>query len=91
MVTASHNPIDYNGMKLVREGSRPISGDSGLGDIRRLAEYGEFQAGARQGTITEDLGKGDLHQPSAFVFQHITDEAASHCCQRRQRKRRTDY
>src|SRR5262245_59386169 len=33
MVTASHNPQDYNGMKLVREGSRPISGDSGLKDI----------------------------------------------------------
>jgi len=57
MVTASHNPIDYNGMKLVREGSRPISGDSGLGDIRRLAEHGEFQASARRGTITEDFGK----------------------------------
>ncbi len=34
MVTASHNPIDYNGMKLVREGARPISGDSGLSSIR---------------------------------------------------------
>ena len=33
MVTASHNPKDYNGMKLVREQGRPISGDSGLGDI----------------------------------------------------------
>ena len=30
MVTASHNPMDYNGMKFVREESRPISGDSGL-------------------------------------------------------------
>ncbi|WP_080243012.1 colanic acid biosynthesis phosphomannomutase CpsG [Salmonella enterica] len=29
-VTASHNPMDYNGMKLVREGARPISGDTGL-------------------------------------------------------------
>jgi phosphomannomutase/phosphomannomutase/phosphoglucomutase len=38
MVTASHNPADYNGMKLVREQSKPISGDSGLSDIRRLAE-----------------------------------------------------
>jgi phosphomannomutase len=38
MVTASHNPADYNGMKLVREGSRPISGDTGLLDIRRRAE-----------------------------------------------------
>jgi len=34
MVTASHNPMDYNGMKLVREGARPISGDSGLFQIR---------------------------------------------------------
>ncbi|MBW9461110.1 phosphomannomutase CpsG [Kluyvera sp. EC_51] len=41
-VTASHNPIDYNGMKLVREGARPISGDSGLQDIQRLAEINEF-------------------------------------------------
>ncbi|MBN2426845.1 MAG: phosphomannomutase [Deltaproteobacteria bacterium] len=38
MVTASHNPADYNGMKLVREGARPISGDSGLKDIQKLAE-----------------------------------------------------
>ncbi len=36
MVTASHNPADYNGMKLVREQSRPISGDTGLKDIERL-------------------------------------------------------
>lgn len=33
-VTASHNPIDYNGMKLVRENARPISGDTGLMDIK---------------------------------------------------------
>lgn len=33
MVTASHNPMDYNGMKLVREGSRPIGSDSGLAEI----------------------------------------------------------
>lgn len=38
MVTASHNPMDYNGMKLVREGSRPISGDTGLRDIGALVE-----------------------------------------------------
>ena len=33
MVTASHNPPDYNGMKFVREGSRPISGDNGLQEL----------------------------------------------------------
>lgn len=37
-VTASHNPIDYNGMKLVKEGSRPVSGDTGLFDVQALAE-----------------------------------------------------
>ena len=42
MVTASHNPADWNGMKLVREGSRPISGDTGLNEIRALAESGRF-------------------------------------------------
>jgi len=49
MVTASHNPPDYNGMKFVREGSRPISGDNGLQDIRRIAEAGRFPAPARVG------------------------------------------
>ncbi len=37
MVTASHNPADYNGMKLVLRGARPVSGDTGLRDIARKA------------------------------------------------------
>lgn len=41
-VTASHNPLNYNGMKLVRENSRPISGDTGLRYIQRLAEENAF-------------------------------------------------
>ncbi len=49
IVTASHNPADYNGLKLVREQSKPISGDSGLPAIRALAEAGEFQRPARDG------------------------------------------
>jgi phosphomannomutase len=49
MVTASHNPPDYNGMKFVREGSRPISGDTGLKDIRAIAEAGEFSKALRVG------------------------------------------
>ena len=43
VVTASHNPIDYNGMKLVKRGSQPISGDTGLLDIKALAESGDFK------------------------------------------------
>ena len=38
MVTASHNPADYNGLKLVREEARPISADTGLAEIARLTE-----------------------------------------------------
>jgi phosphomannomutase len=41
-VTASHNPKDYNGMKFVREGAKPISGDTGLLDIKALAEKNSF-------------------------------------------------
>jgi phosphomannomutase len=54
MVTASHNPVDYNGLKLVRAGSRPISGDSGLGEIEAAviagrARGGELEAAPLQG------------------------------------------
>jgi phosphomannomutase len=68
MVTASHNPADYNGMKLVREESRPISGDTGLHDIRQLAEIGEFAAPARCGTIS-----GYEHRPAYIkhLFSYI--------------------
>jgi len=51
-VTASHNPMDYNGMKLVRRDSRPISGDTGLRDIQQLAEINKFLPveGCKRGT-----------------------------------------
>jgi phosphomannomutase len=49
MITASHNPPDYNGMKFVREQSKPISGDNGLAEIRALAERGEFESPKRRG------------------------------------------
>ena len=42
-VTASHNPIDYNGMKLVRANSRPVSSDTGLLEIKALAEANKFK------------------------------------------------
>jgi len=56
MVTASHNPPEYNGMKFVREESRPISGDSGLHEIERLAAAPELppSPGARGGRRATD-------------------------------------
>lgn len=65
MVTASHNPIDYNGMKLVREGSRPISGDTGLRDIERMVEENAFGAPvATRGGVVRD------HDKTAYI-QHL--------------------
>ena len=49
MVTASHNPRDYNGMKLVKAEARPISGDTGLLEIKALIESGQFTPASRQG------------------------------------------
>ncbi len=53
MVTASHNPPDYNGLKFVREQSRPISGDTGLQDMRKLTESATFTKAAKPGTRRE--------------------------------------
>jgi phosphomannomutase len=51
MVTASHNPPDYNGMKFVREEARPISADTGLKEMRALIEGGRLPGkAAREGS-----------------------------------------
>ncbi|ELA09087.1 phosphomannomutase [Moraxella macacae 0408225] len=55
-ITASHNPIDFNGMKLVREHSKPISSQTGLADIQRLAESGEFNS-PKRGNYTLNTDK----------------------------------
>ena len=52
-VTASHNPMDYNGMKLVKKNAQPISGDTGLLDIKALAETEAFTPITHKGTLTE--------------------------------------
>lgn len=49
-ITASHNPMDYNGMKLVRENARPIGADSGLNEIQALAESENFNDVQVKGT-----------------------------------------
>ena len=57
MVTASHNPMDYNGMKLVREDARPVSGDTGLSNIEALAESADFAPSSRVGSVRVDNDK----------------------------------
>jgi phosphomannomutase len=51
MVTASHNPPDYNGMKFVREQSRPISGDTGLQEIKKIGDADQYSTPAHKGTL----------------------------------------
>lgn len=59
MITASHNPPEYNGMKLVRDGARPISSETGLKDIERLVLNDQFidsdKKGAEQGEDVASL------------------------------------
>lgn len=58
MVTASHNPMDYNGMKLVRHEARPISGDTGLFTIRDAVEAGAPALPEPSGSIHSAPDKG---------------------------------
>jgi len=59
MCTASHNPKDYTGAKLVREGALALSGDSGIGELREIVTSGEpgDPANPAGGYTTEDVGE----------------------------------
>jgi phosphomannomutase len=69
MVTASHNPPDYNGMKLVREEARPISADTGLKEMRARIESGRLPPrAARAGTDRAlDIGAKYLEHLLGYV------------------------
>jgi phosphomannomutase len=59
MITASHNPAKYNGIKLCRAGARPVGAETGLVELRALAEGGVPAAQGAPGTITaRDLLSG---------------------------------
>ena len=59
MITASHNPAKYNGIKLCRAGARPVGAETGLVELRAMAEDGVPAAQGAPGTITaRDLLSG---------------------------------
>ena len=51
MLTASHNPKQYNGLKFCMPGARPVGEDSGLRDLRELVERGDASPVAERGTV----------------------------------------
>lgn len=63
-ISASHNPREYNGMKLVREEAIPISGDTGIQDMRKIAEEGKKIESETKGRVTK---------------QNIMDGYVDHC------------
>ena len=67
MVTASHNPADYNGLKLVREQARPISADTGLLDIKRLAEREERKAAGSGSRTQADVFESYISSMLSYV------------------------
>jgi phosphomannomutase len=72
MLTASHNPAQYNGMKLCLAGARPIGLDTGLADIKAMVAAGVPAADGPAGTVTtQDL----LHDFGAHVRSFVADGA----------------
>jgi phosphomannomutase len=67
-VTASHNPLDYNGMKPVREHSKPISSDTGLLEIKAMAEANNF-------SVVNESARGSIKQVSILepYLDHLLD------------------
>ena len=72
MVTASHNPMDYNGMKLVREEAKPISGDTGLFTIRDRALAMDEPDGPLRGELREETDKAAYIEHLLGYVHHDT-------------------
>jgi phosphomannomutase len=58
-VTASHNPREWAGFKLLRRGALALSGDSGIPDVQREAESGDFSAPSAPGEVSQ----ADIYEP----------------------------
>ena len=73
MFTASHNPAQYNGIKLCRSGAAPMSSDTGLREVRRLAEQGVSEHEGPRGSVTER----DLLADYAAYLRSLVDLSGS--------------
>ena len=71
-VTASHNPGQYNGFKLTKANAVPMSGETGIYDIRNLVEKGEFENPAEKGKIEERSDVLEAYVSNATRFVDVT-------------------
>jgi len=72
MLTASHNPKNYNGLKFCMPGARPVGEDSGLREIRAIVERGDIPPAATKGTVSQR----DLLAPYTEHVLSFVDVAA---------------
>jgi phosphomannomutase len=72
MLTASHNPKNYNGLKFCMPGARPVGEDSGLREIRAIVERGDIPTAATKGTVSQR----DLLAPYTEHVLSFVDVAA---------------
>ncbi len=68
-ITASHNPAQFNGFKMVRAHAVPVSGDTGIMTIRDMVERGVFETSARIGTVT--IREGVLEEQISYALKQV--------------------
>ena len=76
MVTASHNPPDYNGLKFVREGARPISAETGLREMAALIGAGDLPGAPLRGGARGTVRHLDVRERYTAHLLEYVDRAA---------------
>ena len=85
MITASHNPADYNGLKIVGKGAKPVSMDSGLGEIKKIADQSESNLLAESHIEVVDIKAAYIEKLLEFIDSdaikpmHIVTNAGNGC------------
>ncbi len=85
MITASHNPADYNGLKIVGKGAKPVSMDSGLGEIKKIADQSESNLLAESHIEVVDIKAAYIEKLLKFIDSdaikpmHIVTNAGNGC------------
>ena len=80
MITASHNPADYNGMKLVQKGARPVSSDSGLLDMAAKVTDQEWKNNVLQKEAGH-IGSYQRREDKQLYLEHLLGSISVDCLQ----------